>query len=239
MLLSTQHGLASIGMVGEQRCVHRLIDLATVVGERHILLLVNGFELGVETANHNILETIRLDFEPILNLVRGNVLDINGHIVACIGVGALSTDRSHQLVVLVGNSQLRCLVADRVDTLVESLALSLVIGLAINLEQLLNLVEQRLLGLVVLRTELLRTLEHQVLEVVSQTGCLGGVVLTTHANSDVGLDSGLLVADRHIYFQTVIERIDTGLSRIALDALVSVLRSASREQHSRHDRHQC
>ena len=239
MLLSTQHGLATIGMVGEQRCVHRLIDLATVVGERHILLLVNGFELGVETANHNILETIRLDFEPILNLVRGNVLDINGHIVACIGVGALSTDRSHQLVVLVGNSQLRCLVADRVDTLVESLALSLVIGLAINLEQLLNLVEQRLLGLVVLRTELLRTLEHQVLEVVSQTGCLGGVVLTTHANSDVGLDSGLLIADRHIYFQTVIERIDTGLSRIALDALVSVLRSASREQHSRHDRHQC
>ena len=239
MLLSTQHGLATIGMVGEQRCVHRLIDLAVVLRERHILLLVDGFELGVETANHNILEAISLDFEPILNLVRGNVLDINGHIVACIGVGALSADRSHQLVVLVGNSQLRRLVADRVDTLVESLALSLVLGLAIDLEQLLNLVEQRLLGLVVLRTELLRTLEHQVLEVVSQTSCLGGVVLTTHANSDVSLDSGLLVADRHIYFQTVIERIDTGLSRIALDALVSVLRSASREQHSRHDRHQC
>ena len=239
MLLSTQHGLATIGVVGEQRCVHRLINLATVVGERHILLLVDGFELGVETANHNIFETIRLDFEPILNLVRGNVLDINGHIVTRISVGALSTDRSHQLVVLVGNSQLRRLVADRVDTLVESLALSLVLGLAIDLEQLLNLVEQRLLGLVVLRAELLRTLEHQVLEVVSQTGCLGRVVLTTHANSDVGLDSGLLVADRHIYLQTVIQRIDTGLSRIALDALVSVLRSASRKQHSRHDRHQC
>ena len=194
---------------------------------------------SVETANHYVLKAVSLDFEPILNLIRGDVLNVHGHIVTRVSVGALRADRCHQLVVLVGNSQLRRLVADRVDTLVESLALSLVLGLAIDLEELLDLIEHRFLGSVILRTERLRTLEHQVLEVVSQTGGLRGVVLTTHAHSDVGLDTRLLVANRHINFQTVIERIDTGLSRIALDALVSVFRSASREQHSRYDRHQC
>ena len=239
VLLRTQHRLLAVGVVGEQRAVHRLIDLATVLRERHILLLVDGFKLGVETTNHNILEAVSLDFEPILDLIRGNVLDIHGHIVTRVGVGTLRTDGCHQLVVLVGNSQLRRLVADRVNALVDRLALSLVLGLAIDLEQLLNLVEHRLLGRIVLSTELLRTLEHQVLEVVSQAGGLRGVVLTTHTHSDIGLNTRFLLAYRHIDFQTVIQRVDTGLRGIALDAFIGVLRSASREQHCRHDRHQC
>ena len=55
-----------------------------------------------------------------------------------------------------------------------------------------NLVEQGSLCLGIVRTIEFRAFEHQVLQVVSQTGGLRRVILTTRPDSDIRLDTRFL-----------------------------------------------
>jgi len=230
MLLCSQHGLRAVGVVGEQRGVHRFPDFAAVLRQGHVLLLVNGLKLGMEAADHGILETVGLDFGPVVDLVRGNVLDVDRHVLRREGVGAVGSDGRHQLVVLVGNGDFRSFVADRVYAAVDGRALGLVGGLAVNLEETFDLVEHRFLRGVVRGAELLRAFEHQVFEVVRQTRGLRGVVLAADLHGDIGLDAGRLLVYAHVDFQSVVERVDAGVQRIARHRFVLVL-GTSRGQH--------
>ena len=106
MLLSTDGGLCAIRMVRPQHLTQGSEQLTTVAGQSDVILLVNSLQLGVETANHHILETIGLDLSPVINLVRWDILGIASHVVRSVGIGTLSTNGSHQLVVLVRNKVL-------------------------------------------------------------------------------------------------------------------------------------
>ena len=223
MLLCAQHGLCAVGMVGKQCREHSLGELAAIAGEAHVLLLIYGLQLGMETADDVVLEAVGLNLCPVFQLVGGDILDVAGDIEAGVGVGAVGTDGSHQLVVLIGDGELGCLVGEAVDLAVDGGALCLVGLGAVHLEECLNLVEQGLLLGVVLCAEVLGALEHQVLEVVGKAGSLSGVVLATHTHGDVGLYARSLLIYGEVHLQSIVQCVDTALHGVAVDCLVAAL----------------
>ena len=64
--------------------------------------------------------------------------------------------------------------------------------LAVSLVALLDLVEQGFLGLGIVGTKQECTLEHEVLQVVSQTGSFGGVILRPRTHGYISLNTRLL-----------------------------------------------
>ncbi len=69
MLLGAQRGLLTVGMIGEKCLVERFPHLAAVLGKAHVLLLINRLQLGVETADDIVTETVGLNAGPVVNLV--------------------------------------------------------------------------------------------------------------------------------------------------------------------------
>ena len=160
MLLRTEYRVLTARVVGVEQLEDAVVGLVAVACERHIVLLVNGLKFGVEAANYIVREAIRLNLCPILHLIRGDILGVDSLVERCPSVGARSTDCRHQLVVLVGDCILRSLLRNAVNLSVDLLALGGVLGVAIELEENLDLLEQRSLSSVVRCTELLRALEH-------------------------------------------------------------------------------
>ena len=117
----------------------------------------------MKTTNDHVLETVGLNLRPVLNLVRGNVLGIAGHVVRGVGVGTLGTDGSHQFVVLIGDEVLGSHLADAVDARIGHSTLLGVGQLAILFIALLNVSQQRSLLRRVRHAKLTCTLKHQML----------------------------------------------------------------------------
>ena len=69
MFLCSEDSLGAVRMVREEHSVHSLESLAEVACERHVLLLVYGFELCVESADYRIHEAVSLDARPVFDLV--------------------------------------------------------------------------------------------------------------------------------------------------------------------------
>ena len=111
-------GLLAVGMVGEQGRHHRLVDAAVVLSHANVLLLVDGFQLGVEQTQHQVGEAVALHLGPGLELVGRDVLHVHRVVVRGEGVGALAADGRHRLVILVGDGDSRGHVADGVNLVV-------------------------------------------------------------------------------------------------------------------------
>ena len=103
---------------------------------------------------------------------------------------------------------------------------------AVLLVASLDVCQQRSLCFRIGNTELVSTLEHQVLQIVCQTSSLGRVVLRTGTHDDECLDAGFLIIDTEIDLQSVLQRIDTRLQRIAIDRLVFILTATCQQQHA-------
>ena len=223
MLLSAYRGLRAIRMTGECLCEEGFVNLLVVVGKTDVVLLVYGFKLGVEPPYDHVLEAVALYLEPFLHLVGRYVLHIARHVVARIGVGALGADRRHHLIILVGDEVSCGELRQAVYLAVGQTALLRVGELAVGLVAGLDGVEQRLLCRIVRRAERCRALEHDVLQIVCQTGCLGRVVAASGAHGDVGLYARLLLVHRQIHFQAVVERVDACVHQVAADGLILVI----------------
>ena len=82
---------------------------------------------------------------------------------------------------------------------------------------------------------MIRSLKHDVFEVMCEAGGLGRVVLRTGAHRDVGLDARLFVVDAQVDRQAVVERVDAGFGEVALHGFILVLAFgfflAAGEQH--------
>ena len=223
MLLGTDGGLESIRVVGPQHLTDSSEELPAVAGQSDIVFLIHSLQLCMETADHHVLETVGLDFRPVLYLVRWDVLCIASHIVGSICVSPLCTDGCHQLVVLVGDEVLCCELAYRVNLMVGLLALLRIGHQAVLLVALLDILQERSLCLGIIGPELLGALEHQVLQIVSKSRSLSGVVLRTGTYRDVSLDTWFLSVYGEIHLQAIVEGIDSRLHHVARYGLVLVL----------------
>ena len=175
--LRTDSGLSTIGVCRRQLLTHRTPYLVTIIGQIHVILLIDSLQLRMETANHHVLETVSLYLCPVLHLVRRDVLGIAGDIVRRESIGTLCTDGSHQLVVLVGNEVLGSHLRNRVYLVVGLLTSLRVSQLAVGLVALFYLVKERSLSYCIIGSKLLRAFKHQVLQIVRQTRCFCRVVL--------------------------------------------------------------
>ena len=103
---------------------------------------------------------------------------------------------------------------------------------AIFLITLFDVVEQGTFGHGVVGAELHSALKHQVLQIVSQSGGFGRVVLTTRSDGDKCLNARFLLIDRQVNFQAVVEGVDARLHQVAGHGLVLVIfsRCAHSEQ---------
>ena len=230
VLLAAQSGLVAVGVVGEEGGKHGVVHLAVVLGEAHVLLLVDGLQLGVEQAQHQVLETVGLNLAPGLQLVVGDVLDIHGGdvldihgvVVAGEGVGAGRADGGHRFVVLVGDGNLRGLVAQAVNLVVDGGASGGVVEHAVGLKQVFNLLDEYLLLCPVGGAEFLGALEHHVLQIVGQAGGLVGVVARTGTHGDVGLDFRSVFVNAREDFKTVVQRVFAHIQRVVGIGLVLI-----------------
>ena len=69
MVLGSDDGLGAVGVVLEEFGRNGVHSLLHIVIEVHVVLLIYGFELGVETADDHILETVSLNLCPAVDLV--------------------------------------------------------------------------------------------------------------------------------------------------------------------------
>ncbi len=113
--------------------------------------------------------------------------------------------------------------------MVNSLTLSLVRRLAIDLEKLLNLIQHWLFSSIVGGSELLASLKHKVFEIVCQAGSFSRVVLTAHLHGNVGLNTRFFLINRHIDLQPVAKGVNLRVKRVTLDGFVAA--AGSRNEH--------
>ena len=95
MVGGTDDRLGAVRMVYEQDGVDGHHGILAVLVEVHVVFLIYGLELGVETPDDHVLETVGLHFRPVLYLVRGDVLGVAGHVVGGESVGTPGTDDCH------------------------------------------------------------------------------------------------------------------------------------------------
>ena len=93
MLLRTQRCLQTIGMIGEQLTHHGSHLLTEIARQTDVVLLIDSLQLGMETADDHVLETVCLNLGPVFYLVRRNILDIAGNVIRGVGIGTLGTNR--------------------------------------------------------------------------------------------------------------------------------------------------
>ncbi len=167
-----------------------------------------------------MLKPVYLYLRPIFELIGGDILDKYRLVVTRIGIRTLCADGLHQLVILIGDEQLGGFVTDRVYGFIHGAALLLVGELAVLLEQSLYLVQHRFLGGVIYGAVILRTLEHQVLEIVGQPRGAGRIVFRPRLNGYLRLNTRGLFVHRCVDLQSVVERIDAHSDRVAFDSLV-------------------
>ncbi len=224
-------------MAGELDGVDSEQSLLGVARESHVILLIDSLELRVESSDHHVLEPVGLDFGPVLDLVGGDVLHVAGHVVGGVGVGALRADERHELVIFIGDGNLRSGIAHGVDEVIDGVPLGLVGLRAVNVIEPLDLVQHGLFGLEVGGAETGRALEHDVLEIVGQSGVVRRVVLSADPHGDIRLNPGNLFVYGHIDFQSVVQGVDFcphGVSRNGL-----ILAAGAGRDCDRGRGHQC
>ena len=222
VLLRADDRLLSVGVVGVEHLVECLKHFPDILGEAAVVFLIDSLQLGVESSDDHVLEAVALHGSPALHLVGGDVLNVARLVLTreCIASGG--ADACHELVVLVGDGDSRCLVGYGVDGVVDVRSLLRVGCLPVSFVESLDFVEHGLFRDVILGSELRCSLEHDVFEVVGESGGLSRVVLSAGSHGDGGLDSGLVVVDHEIDAESIVERADFHVPRVAFNALIVV-----------------
>ena len=92
---------------------------------------------------------------------------------------------------------------------------------AVDLVQGIDLGQHGFFGLIVLRAEFFRALEHHVLKVMSKAGVVRGVVLAAGVDGNVGLDPGLILVYGHINLQAIVQGIDLCLKGVSFHGFIT------------------
>ena len=156
---------------------------ASVVVLGTVELLVDGFELGVKSAERDGGEPDGFEVEILVERVGRDVVDVDGLVVSGPGVGVGRAEAAHERPVFIVGILGR-LAGDLVDLPVDSRALVGIGLLAVLVEQLRELVQQRGLLFPVQRRQHAVALEHHVFEVVGEAGRGFRVVGSARAHGD-------------------------------------------------------
>ena len=222
MVLRADDRLGTVGMSLEKHGIQGFQGVFAAGSHAHVLLFIHRLQLRMETAEDAVHEAVGLDARPVFQLVGRDFLHVAGYVLAGIGVGAFRADDGHEFVVLVGDGYLGGLVADGVYLVIQGIALAGTGEGTIHFKQRIDGLQHGLLGLVILRAEDFRTLEHHVFQVVGQAGVVGRVVLAARTHRDVGLDAGFVLVYGHVNFEAVVQGVDFSLEGIPLHGLVLV-----------------
>ena len=207
------------------------MGFAKVLVLAHVELFVDRLQFGVKEAQRQVAEAFPLEGYPAAEFVAGDVVDVDGLLDPGVGVGAFGADGGDEAVVFVGGHQQGCLVAQLVDFSVQHAAFVLVLGTAVDFEEVGDLLQQRTFLLPVGGANLAGSLKEHVLHVVGQAGGVGGVVLGTYPETDVGKNTGLVVVHTQEDLQAIGQRVLAYAQRVAGDVFVAV-RSSNRVGHS-------
>ena len=196
---------ARIGMSLECLARYKLALYASGVVLIHIIFLVHTFQLGLEQAEYGVDEALRIDFEPFVDLVRGERVVVVGDVVAGTCVQAFSAHALDEVHKLVGNADLAFFHGQVVDLFPDGFFLQRVglFGHFIVLGD--DLFVDGLFLFPVQGADLVGTFEHDVLQIVGQTGVLGRVVDRTGAAGYDTIHVGLGVVFPYIYGKTVLQ----------------------------------
>ena len=107
----------------------------------------------------------------------------------------------------------------------------LVFGLAVDFKQLFYFVEHGLFGFIVRGSVIRSSLEHQVFEIMGESGGFRRIVLASYVNGNVGLDSRRFLVYAHVHFETVVKGVDFGSERVSCHGIVFVLRAGCDNRH--------
>ena len=220
VFLCPENSLRSIRMIREKSGQNSFIHFTAITGKRHILFFIHSLKLRMETTDYIVFETVCLYLGPVVNLVGRDIFHIDRLVKTGIRICSGCTDSRHQFIIFVWNCQLRSLIGNTVDLMINSLAFCLIGSLTIHFKKLFDLIEHRFFLFVILRAELLSPFKHQVFKIMCQTSRFGGIVFTSHANGNIRLNTRGLFIHSHIHLQAVIQSIDTGFQRIVRDRLV-------------------
>ena len=190
----------------------REIRLHSIVRQVDVILLIHSLQFGVETSYSHILETVTLHLQPVLNLICRYVVHVACTVLPSERIRTFGTDESHQFVIFIRDEILRRQLTHRIYLVISHTALLRVGQGAIRLISSLYIVKQRTFSLRISHTEMVRTLEHKMLQIVSQPRSLSRVILRTCPHSYIRLQTRFLLIDRQIHLQSVLQRIDTGLT---------------------------
>ena len=171
---------AGIGVGAEGLLVDELAQARTAVVVVHVVLLIYGLELGLESAEHGIDEALGVNLEPLLELRRGERVVILGLVEARAGVQPFAAHVVDELRKLVADSILGSFASKFVDLQVYGVTLGLVgrSGTLIILGD--DFLVDRFLFFPIEGVDCLGAFEHDVFEVVGQTGILYRVVDRAH-----------------------------------------------------------
>ena len=133
VLRRTDNLVLTVRNIGIEDIIDRQQHLTLVIDAAHVILLIHSLQLGVETANNQVLEAVGLNHRPATQLTRRNHLMVAGAVIARVGIETRRTDSLHQLIELIGNRDLRSFVGERVNQMIDSLALGGVRRTTVNL----------------------------------------------------------------------------------------------------------
>ncbi len=81
MLLRTDSGLCAVWVTWEELCCQSVPLLVVILSQTYVEFLIHSFQLGVESTDNHVLETVAFDLRPSVDLVGRNVLHVASNIV--------------------------------------------------------------------------------------------------------------------------------------------------------------
>ena len=170
-----------------------------------VALLVDGFQLALEEAVDGVAEALGIHLHPILQLVAGQDVVVDGVVVVGAGVEARATHLLQDGVGLVGNGVLRGLDVQTVDFQLYVVPLLVACGVVQTVVGLADAVQVALLRLPIGGADAVGALEHHVLEVVGHAGGGGVLVLRARVHHHGTIDFRLRMVLTNNHLQTVVK----------------------------------
>ena len=152
VLCLTDSGLGAVGVLFEKSGKEVFPYFVLVTVHVPVFLLIDCFKFGMKEAHDRIAEPFSFDGQPLIKLVRRNIIYINSLLHPGIGIGSLGSDRVQKLVVLIWHGKSCRNIGNTVYILVDRNSFVDVSGQTVLLIECRNLIELNPLLFIVQRS---------------------------------------------------------------------------------------